>query len=107
MTLGDSYYEPASSAFIDQPDLPEGWAAVRLSDGLIVDIQPGFACGVNNRGGEGIPHLRPMNVTEDGRIDLTDLKYVPRSEATREESWLRRGDVVFNNTNSPRLVGKT
>lgn len=48
-----------------------------------------------------------MNVNEDGRVDLTTLKYVSEAEATREKRLLKEGDVLFNNTNSPELVGKT
>jgi type I restriction enzyme S subunit len=45
-----------------------------------------------------------MNVTPDGTIDLTDLRSVaPEANTLR----LRRGDVLFNNTNSPVWVGKT
>jgi type I restriction enzyme S subunit len=88
-------------------DLPEGWSLVSLGDGLLADIQPGFACGVHNRGGHGIAHIRPMNVSADGRIDMTDVKFIDRSLAVRDERCLRRGDVIFNNTNSPALVGKT
>ncbi len=88
-------------------DLPDGWAGVALKSGVIVGVQPGFACGVHNREGEGIAHLRPMNVSTEGRIDLSDIKYVPAAEVDREERWLTSGDVLFNNTNSPELVGKT
>jgi type I restriction enzyme, S subunit len=48
-----------------------------------------------------------MNVSEDGGIELRDLKYVPRSAVTGEQYLLRRDDVLFNNTNSSELVGKT
>jgi len=88
-------------------EMPEGWASVRLGDGVVADMQPGFACGLNNREGQGIAQLRPMNVSEDGRIDLVNLKYIPESEAHRKERLIQEGDVVFNNTNSPELVGKT
>lgn len=94
---------PAAS----ESDLPEGWTTSWLGDGIVSDIQPGFACGKNNRDGEGIAHLRPMNVSTEGRIDLSILKYVPASEANREERVARYGDVIFNNTNSAELVGKT
>lgn len=95
--------------FEDQPgvNVPYGWAEAALSDGLIRDVQPGFACGAHNSTGAGTPHLRPMNVNEAGRIDLNVLKYVPRSVADAMHRWLERGDVLFNNTNSPELVGKT
>jgi type I restriction enzyme S subunit len=48
-----------------------------------------------------------MNVTEDGVVDLSVLKYVPNNEVAREERLIHAGDVLFNNTNSPELVGKT
>jgi type I restriction enzyme S subunit len=88
-------------------DLPEGWAEAALAEGLAIDVQPGFACGAHNRDAQGIPHLRPMNVSEQGRIDLSNLKFVPMDEIHRDERLLRYGDVLFNNTNSPELVGKT
>ncbi len=48
-----------------------------------------------------------MNVSVDGRIDRTVMKYVDPALAARPERRLQRGDVLFNNTNSPELVGKT
>lgn len=48
-----------------------------------------------------------MNVSEEGAIALSNVKYVPREVVNREERWLQTGDVIFNNTNSPELVGKT
>lgn len=92
----------------DNGELPEGWVIASLGDGLIEDVQPGFACGAHTRGGSGtVPHLRPMNVSVQGTIDLADLKCVPESEVGSDARWLRPGDVLFNNTNSPALVGKT
>ncbi len=85
---------------------PEGWAATTLSE-LVSEVQPGFACGTNNRGGDGVAHLRPMNVNSEGEIDLSDVKYIPTEKADSDRKWLRCGDVLFNNTNSTELVGKT
>ena len=44
-----------------------------------------------------------MNIDIDGKVDLTDVKYVQKEDYDA----LRKGDVLFNNTNSPRLLGKT
>lgn len=44
-----------------------------------------------------------MNVSREGQIDLTNLKYVSASGYDT----LLAGDILFNNTNSPELVGKT
>lgn len=86
--------------------LPEGWAEAPLAT-LVANIQTGFACGKHSRDGGGVAHLRPMNVSEEGQVVLDDVKYIAASEVDRDERWLRQGDVVFNNTNSPELVGKT
>ena len=83
-----------------------GWRTQRVED-IVEDIQTGFACGRHNQEGDGIAHLRPMNVSAEGRIDMEVVKYVPRTEANQQERLLRSGDVLFNNTNSPDLVGKT
>jgi len=88
-------------------ELPEGWAKTTLKAGLIASIQTGFACGKHSRDASGVAHVRPMNVSEAGQIVLENVKYVDAAEVDRDERWLRHGDVVFNNTNSPELVGKT
>jgi type I restriction enzyme S subunit len=45
-----------------------------------------------------------MNISREGALDLSVVKSVSE---TAGESRIRRGDVLFNNTNSPELVGKT
>lgn len=81
--------------------LPPGWTVCAL--GEIAEIQIGQASGRHNREGQGVPHLRPMNISADGELDLSDVKYI----ADGAELDLVTGDVLFNNTNSPLLVGKT
>jgi type I restriction enzyme, S subunit len=88
-------------------ELPEGWTEAILGEGLAIDVQPGFACGSHNRAAQGVPHLRPMNISKEGRIDLGNLKFVSKKEVHCDERLLRCRDVLFNNTNSPELVGKT
>jgi type I restriction enzyme S subunit len=86
--------------------IESSWPPVRLET-LLTDIQPGFASGKHNSEGMGIPHLRPMNVSTDGKIQRSVLKFVEPGLAARPTRRLQRGDVLFNNTNSPELVGKT
>ncbi len=81
------------------------WPRVPI-DRIADDVQPGFACQPTN-GDTGIPQLRTNNVSSDGHIDLTELKRVPATESQRARYVLRRGDILFNNTNSPALAGKT
>lgn len=85
---------------------PEGWTATTLGT-VLTDLQPGFAAGKHSSDGQGLAHLRPMNVSRDGRIDLSDLRSIDPSLANKPARRLRRGDVLFNNTNSLELVGKT
>ncbi|WLQ33058.1 hypothetical protein P8A18_06170 [Streptomyces castrisilvae] len=83
-------------------ELPAGWVWATLGE-LGVEAQPGFASGKHNRDGVGILHLRPMNITRNGVLDARDARFVADETGRRVE----RGDVLFNNTNSPVLVGKT
>ncbi|MCL6280290.1 restriction endonuclease subunit S [Streptomyces diastaticus] len=82
--------------------VPSTWITTTLRD-LNVEAQPGFASGQHNRIGEGVLHLRPMNVTREGKLDLSDARYVNDDSDRR----VRAGEILFNNTNSPVLVGKT
>jgi len=81
---------------------PSNWDLVALSD-ISTDVSPGFASGKHNSDGSGIPHLRPMNIDRDGQIDLSVIKSVAESRGIQ----LEEGDVLFNNTNSAELIGKT
>ena len=82
--------------------VPKGWAVAILQD-LAESIQSGFPSGKHNREQNGVPHLRPMNVSRSGVINLSDVKYVEPKAGFE----VRSGDVLFNNTNSPELIGKT
>jgi len=84
------------------PQLPRRWIHARLGE-VAEMINPGFPSGKHNKNGIGAPHLRPMNINIKGEIDLTDLKYVE----SKDHDYLLKGDVLFNNTNSPELLGKT
>lgn len=46
-------------------------------------------------------------MTNDGRIDLSDLKYIDISDSELPNYLVKKGDVLFNRTNSIDLVGKT
>jgi type I restriction enzyme S subunit len=54
----------------------------------------------------GVPVLRMGNIV-DGNLDLSTLKYLPDSHEEFPRLLLRPGDLLFNRTNSPELVGKT
>lgn len=56
---------------------------------------------------DGLPVLRMGNVTYIGDLDCTELKWVALSESETEKYLLKKGDILFNRTNSKELVGKT
>lgn len=84
--------------------LPLRWSASSMRD-LVREVQTGFSSSQHNEVGEGIPHLRPMNVSRLGRVVLDQVKYIPSESGGSQR--LQAGDVLFNNTNSAELVGKS
>jgi len=90
--------------FGDPVSNPKGW---RL--GQIGDLLDGANYGTSAKAGANgkLPILRMGNVTSDGRIDVTDLKYIDLTDKERDKYTVRRGDLLFNRTNSADLVGKT
>lgn len=83
--------------------VPEGWEAVRLGD-AIEELKNGFASG--KRDENGIVQIRMNNVTTDGRLIFDSYLKVP--VPGNLNYWLlKKGDLLFNNTNSIDLVGKS
>ena len=82
--------------------LPDGWAQATIGE-IAEQINSGFPSGKHNTEGIGVPHLRPMNISPNGEIDLSLVKYVEVSDYDA----LQKGDVLFNNTNSAAWLGKT
>lgn len=81
------------------------WPTFPLSK-LAIELQPGFAQQPDGEDG-GLPHLRTNNVSEDGTIDLSTIKTIVSNREQRKKYSLQPFDILFNNTNSPALVGKT
>ena len=86
--------------------LPEGWRWVKLEE-VASDIQSGFA--FRKKGAEmgEILHVRPYNIGNDGELKLDQQFRIPSTALPEHWSYLYPGDVLFNNTNSVELVGKT
>ncbi|HIF9253946.1 TPA: restriction endonuclease subunit S [Photobacterium damselae] len=53
------------------------------------------------------PVLRMGNITYQGSLDFSDLKYMNLSEKELPKFLVHKGDLLFNRTNSRELVGKT
>lgn len=89
-------------------EVPADWGKVKVDENL-VQVLGGFSCARTKTVSAGIPHLRPMNVATNGEVVLTaDTQYIrPDFRDDLESYHLRTGDILFNNTNSVELVGKT
>ncbi|MEH0166693.1 restriction endonuclease subunit S [Roseateles microcysteis] len=89
----------------EQPfGLPRGWAWVRLGS-----LGESFDYGSSQKAGEdssAVPILRMGNV-QGGKVLMRNLKFLVDQEAELPALLLRRGDLLFNRTNSFELVGKT
>mgnify|MGYP001260941880 CR=1 FL=1 len=70
---------------------------------LIVDLQYGISESLSED--QGVPVLR-MNNLQNGKLDLSDLKYFENRDGCLDKFILQKGDVLFNRTNSFDLVGK-
>lgn len=78
-----------------------------ILDELMTSDEAGFACSKSRLVANGLRHLRPFNINDDGQLDLTQIYCVSPSEAPRGKAVIEMGDVLFNNTNSAELVGKS
>ena len=83
---------------------PKGWAIKTIGE-LVTEVR----YGTSNPAVEGgrYPYLRMNNLTYDGHIDLSDLKYIDVPNKDLEKCVVRKGDILFNRTNSIDLIGKT
>jgi len=88
--------------------IEDGHYRVKSVGDICTTIEAGFAAGRGDQvyDGEGIPHVRPFNITPSGEFSLESIKYVPR-ETTNKAKLLTKGELLFNNTNSTDWVGKT
>ena len=83
---------------------PKEWKIVTIGD-IALDVHYGTSRPAVEGG--KYPYLRMNNLTIDGHLDLTDLKYIDIPEEELEKCVVRKGDILFNRTNSLELVGKT
>jgi type I restriction enzyme S subunit len=81
-----------------------GFPVVTIGD-LLDDVRYGTSKKAGTKG--RFPILRMGNVTATGSLDLTALKWIDLDERDIPKHTVRRGDILFNRTNSSDLVGKT
>ena len=90
--------------FGDPATNPKGWSVRTIRD-LLESASYGTSEKAEATG--EVPVLRMNNIKRSGEMDFAELKYMDLKEDQRERYLVRTGDVLFNRTNSPELVGKT
>jgi len=104
--------EKISSRNILYSELEEIFSNIKgkeiLIENLIKDSVSGFACAINRLVKDGgYVHLRPFNIGGFGKLNLETQYQVPLEIVDREKYFLNKGNILFNNTNSTELVGKS
>jgi type I restriction enzyme S subunit len=72
-------------------------------------VKSGFAAGREMQAFDdvqGVPHIRPLNISSHGELTFEGTKYVPKDGITENEI-VQGGEVLLNNTNSTEWVGKS
>ncbi|MFA6917192.1 MAG: restriction endonuclease subunit S [Parachlamydiales bacterium] len=100
----EKYPEPVQPDTSDLPNLPDGWVWASV-DQLTAEQKYGSS-SKTNEDSTGVPILRMGNI-QDGDLDFSNLKYLPADHDEFPGLYLQDGDLLFNRTNSPELVGKT
>ena len=83
--------------------LPSGWEWCKLED-IVRELKYGTSEKSSSVG--RITVLRMGNITDIGTIDYSNLVYSSNDEDIKQYS-LKKGDLLFNRTNSSEWVGKT
>lgn len=96
--------EIANATSTDETALPPGWRWSTVGE-LAVLVQYGSSAKASENP-SGVPVLRMGNIV-DGKLDLGELKYLPRDHKEFPDLLLKPGDLLFNRTNSAELVGKS
>ncbi|MCP1311892.1 restriction endonuclease subunit S [Paenibacillus tyrfis] len=73
---------------------------------LIIEAKYGTSKKANEGSGQ-FPYLRMNNITYQGYMYYSNLKYIDLDDKEQEKYLVQTGDLLFNRTNSKELVGKT
>jgi len=94
---------PLTQAELDDlPEIKEGWKWLKLGE-LTLGVEYGTSTKSLDNG--DVPVIRMGNI-QQGRIEWSNLAYT-NDKTDISKYRLTKGDVLFNRTNSPELVGKT
>ena len=100
-------FDPLYLLYGSQAFLKNTSFSIKTLGSVIQSIKTGFAAGKNDQSDftKGIIQIRPTNLDENGILKFEKNIYIPRDVSS--EHLITKGEVLFNNTNSQELVGKT
>jgi type I restriction enzyme S subunit len=101
--LKKKYIEPATAERSLIESVPEGW-----TEATVEQLSQLVEYGSSSKTADdstGVPVLRMGNIFE-GELRFDNLKYLPKDHDEFPKLLLIDGDLMFNRTNSPELVGK-
>ncbi|MDE5642241.1 MAG: restriction endonuclease subunit S [Muribaculaceae bacterium] len=100
-TLAQSlFYETFGEPFINS----KGWLTNSFGE-LASSINYGTSLPATDGG--KYPYIRMNNLTDNGYLDLLNLKYIDIPDTELDKCLVKKGDILFNRTNSREKVGKT
>ena len=82
----------------------KGFPTITVGDSA-EDIHYGTSEKASNEG--EFVYLRMNNITDDGKLDTANVKRITLPDKALENCLVRKGDLLFNRTNSREKVGKT
>lgn len=94
------FYETFGEPFINS----KGWPIMNFGD-LASSINYGTSLPAVDGG--YYPYIRMNNLTDNGYLDLSNLKHIDIPELELDKCLVRKGDILFNRTNSREKVGKS
>lgn len=101
-------WELIASRFIEMFGDPfvnnKRWEVQKIAD-VITEVRYGTSRPAVDGG--KYPYLRMNNLTNDGHLDISNLKYIDIPDNEIDKCVVHKGDILFNRTNSIELVGKT
>ena len=95
------------SQFVEMFGIPflnnKNWTMGIIKE-LVREVKYGTSKPAN---GGKYKYLRMNNITYEGKLDLNEMKYIDIEKEDKEKYVTKKGDILFNRTNSKELVGKT
>jgi type I restriction enzyme S subunit len=100
-SLKSTFLEMFGDPSTNKKNFPKG----KIKD-VVTEVKYGTSSPAED---EGLyPYLRMNNITPDGYMDYSKLKFINITDEKEKEKYVvRKGDLLFNRTNSKELVGKT